>query len=61
MRTHPNTARFISYRTTNDNFNDLSRYANKFQVVADLSPKYEALIMHMSATDNFDFGNQEKN
>lgn len=55
-----NTARFISYRTTNDNFNDLSRYANKFQVVADLSPKYEALIMHMSATDNFDFGNQEK-
>lgn len=55
-----NTARFISYRTTNDNFNDLSRYANKFQVVADLSPKYEALIMHISATDNFDFGNQEK-
>lgn len=55
-----NTARFISYRTTNDNFNDLSRYANKFQVVADLSPKYEALIMHMSATNNFDFGNQEK-
>lgn len=55
-----NTARFISYRTTNDNFNDLSRYANKFQVVADLSPKYEALIMYISATDNFDFGNQEK-
>ena len=55
-----NTARFISYRTTNDNFNDLSRYANKFQVVADLSPKYEALIMHISAADNFDFGNQEK-
>ena len=55
-----NTARFISYRTTNDNFNDLSRYANKFQVVADLSPKYEALIMHLNATDNFDFDNQEK-
>ncbi len=55
-----NTARFISYHTTNDNFNDLSRYANKFQVVADLSPKYEALIMHLNATDNFDFGNQEK-
>ena len=55
-----NTARSISYRTTNDNFNDLSRYANKFQVVADLSPKYEALIMHISAADNFDFANQEK-
>ena len=55
-----NTARFISYRTTNDNLNDLSRYANKFQFVPDISPKYTAIIMNITTADNFNFNDQEK-
>jgi len=55
-----NNARFISYRTTTNSFNDLSRYTNKFQLVADSLPKYTAIITHITADDSFNFDDQEK-
>ena len=47
-----NTTKVHFYRTTNDNFNDLSRYAIKFQVNADLSPKYAKQYYAYYAADN---------